>query len=181
MEMMTNNITNNISGNGMDLFTLINGEDSIQKMAEGIQMLFANQAYTKRKAADLKAVKAFKESALYKAVTELENRQYRARKNKAKNFWGKYKNRAERNALTEEVRELFEKNCEGIPYYSRPDNAYDLKQAFISGISAKVYEEFDSYSTLSYGTIYAILLTIPKLETKSFNDILTEVTKYVSK
>lgn len=176
---MTNNFTNYLnSSNVSDIHTLVNGVSPIKRIAEGIRALQENQYWSNESKAKDEATNIWRASADFKTLMEFRTEQRKLREDTSKTFWGKRKNQARITEVQGLVREIYERN---IPYsWSSYSSAIDAAETIDSHVR---YDAANLVSDvrLPESTIYAVLLTIPELETKSFDDILKTINKYVSK
>lgn len=171
------NITNNITGTNVDLHTAINGISPIKRIAASINELQDAAYWESRHKAGQEAVDAWHETPDFKILNDLRIEQHKLYEDESRNFWGKRKNQARIDETEAQVREVYLRNTKDT--YQVHDTARGAINSLEYELRGRVISTLPR--VLSENTIHGILLTIPALENKSFDDILKIVNKYVSK
>ena len=164
---MTNNIVNHISTH-QDFHTFMNGKSPIATLAEGIQSQLRNEYRDAINEAAKNALEAWEQTPEALELAELLEKETYYYRNDRKNFWGRYKYTKKRNDLVDRAYEIY--------FKLKPFNA--LQYTSVDNIVYRMRNdiEYKARNTVKdcpyMETIHAVLLTIPKLEDKSFNDII---------
>lgn len=175
METVTNVTNNIVAHNGTNLQELLNGKNPIEKIASGVNTLLRNQQSSVYKTLRAEVEEEFSKTEIVKQIHELLIRYLTAKYNKKKNFFGQRKNIVEYTAIKNEMRELIYVQQRANHWWYTPTSLEGLLSQLRSDAVSKATDGImDIYD---WDTTYAIILTIPKLENKSFEEIVNIVKK----